>query len=147
MNTQELNILQELRKNARRSLTEIGNVTEVPLSSVFKKVAKLERRFIQKYVSLVDFNQLGWNIKVSLVLKAKERELLKEFLLEHPNVNSLYRISQSFDFLVETVFANMLEFEDFLEKMNDLVSDKKIFHIIEDIRKEDFALSENELVQ
>lgn len=144
MKPQELRILQELRKNSRRSLTDISDKTSIPLSTVFKKVDKFEKDLVRRYVSLIDFNMLGWSIRINLVLKSKDRESLKKFLSEHKNVNSLCRISQGFDFFVETVFPSMLEFENFMEELNDKVSDKKIFHIIEDLRKEDFVLIEDE---
>lgn len=146
MKPDEWIILQELRKDARRSLTEISYATDIPLSSVFKKVNKLEKNLIRKYVTLVDFIPLGFSIRVNLVLKSKQRENLRKFLSEHPNVNSLYRISQGFDFLVETIFPSMLGLENFLEEIDNLVSDKKIFHVIEDIRMEDFIPLENEFV-
>jgi len=145
MNSKELRILQELRKNARRSLTEISYITDIPLSSVFKKVHKLEKGLIKRYISFVDFASLGFSIRINLVLKSKEREPLRKFLLDHPNVNSLYRISQNFDFLVETIFPNMLEFENFLEEINDFVSEKKVFHIVEDFRREDFMLEDEQV--
>ncbi|MDP2909123.1 MAG: Lrp/AsnC family transcriptional regulator [Nanoarchaeota archaeon] len=144
MKPQELKILQELRKNSRRSLTDISDSTGIPLSTVFKKVSLFEKSLVKKYVTLIDFNTLGLNIRISLVLKSKDRESLKKFLSAHKNVNSLYRISPGFDFFVETIFPNMLEFENFVEEINDLVIDKKVFHIIEDLRKEDFAIIKDE---
>lgn len=147
MQVKELNILQELRTNARNSLTEISHTTNIPLSTVFKKVEKLEKDLIQKYVSLVNFNLLGFGVRISLVLKSKERGPLKKFLSEHPNVNSLYRISQGFDFFVETVFPSMLEFENFMEELDSLVFDKKVFHVIEDLRTEDFMFVKDEQSQ
>ena len=147
MNEKELMILRELRRNARRSLTEIGHITNIPLSSVFKKVIKLEKKFIKKYVSLINFTPLGFGVRINLVLKSKDKASLNNFLLAHPNVNSLYKISQNFDFLAETIFPNMLEFENFLEKLNDFVSEKKIFHIIENLRMEDFEFIEDDSIK
>lgn len=141
----ELKILQALRENSRRSLTDISNLTRVPLSSVFKKVRKFEEDLIKKYTSLVNFNLLGFAIRVNLILKSKNKDQLKKFLVEHPNVNSLYRISQGFDFFVETVFPSMLEFEDFVEELNAFVVDKQVFHIIEDLRREDFSLKNEQV--
>lgn len=141
----ELKILQALRENSRRSLTDISNLTRVPLSSVFKKVHKFEESLVKKYTSLVNFNLLGFAIRVDLILKSKNRDQLKKFLVEHPNVNSLYRVSQGFDFFVETVFPSMLEFEDFVEELNVLVVDKQVFHIIEDLRREDFSLKNEQV--
>lgn len=147
MNAKELIILQKLRKNARYSLTEISYLTYIPLSSVFKKVIKLEKDVIKKYISLINFELIGFSIRINLILKSKDKETLKKFLLEHPNVNSLYRISQNFDFFVETVFPSMLEFENFAEELDSLISNKKAFHIIEDLCREDFMLIEDEKVE
>ena len=144
MKQKDLKILQELRRNSRQSITNIGNLAGVPLSSTFKKVNRIEKSFIRKYVSIVDFDRLGFSVRISLVLKSKNRDELKNFLVGHPNVNSLYRISQDFDFFVETVFPNMLAFENFIEELNNFVSEKKAFHIINDLRTEDFVFVENE---
>ena len=144
MKNKELKILQKLRENARNSLTGIGYTTNIPLSTVFKKVIKLEKDIIKKYVSLINFDLIGFSIKINLVLKSKDREILKKFLLEHPSINSLYRISQDFDFFVETVFPNMLAFENFVEELDSLITNKKVFYIIEDLRREDFKLIEND---
>ncbi len=144
MKPRDLKILRELRKNSRQSITNIGSLAGVPLSSTFKRIDHLEKGIIKKYVSIVDFGLLGFSIRISLVLKSKNRGELKNFLIEHPNVNSLHRISQDFDFFVETVFPNMLAFENFIEELNNLVSDKRVFHIIKDLRTEDFVFVENE---
>jgi len=144
MKDNDLLILQELRKNARKSLTDIGNETNTPLSTVFKKVIKLEKNLIQKYVTLIDFNATGNGIRINLTLKSKDKVALKEHLMSHPNVNSLYRISQNFDFLVETIFPSMLKFEDFIESINDLICDKKMFHIIDDLKREEFVFIEDD---
>ncbi|MCG2718649.1 MAG: Lrp/AsnC family transcriptional regulator [Nanoarchaeota archaeon] len=124
MKHDDLQVLDELRKNARKSLTNISNNTRIPLSTVFKKVVKLEKNLINKYVSLIDFNKIGSGIRIHLVIKSKDRKDLHDFLIEHPNVNSLYRISQNFDFLVETIFPNMLEFENFMEDIENKTSNK-----------------------
>jgi len=142
MNENELKILDELRKNARCSMTQISKTTRIPLSTVFKKIIKFEKDIIKKYVSLMNFNKLGFSVRISLVLKAKDRAALKEFLTEHPNVNSLYRISQEYDFFAETIFPTMLDYERFIEKLDCLISNKKTFHMIEDLRQEDFSLVE-----
>ncbi|MDP2907054.1 MAG: Lrp/AsnC family transcriptional regulator [Nanoarchaeota archaeon] len=144
MKTRDLKILQELRKNSRQSITNIGNLAGVPLSSTFKRMGHLEKHFIKKYVSIVDFSLLGFSVRISLVLKSKTRDELKNFLIGHPNVNSLHRINQDFDFFVETIFPNMLAFENFIDELNSLVSDKKVFHVIKDLRTEDFVFVENE---
>lgn len=143
MKHEDLKVLDELRKNSRISLTDISGKTNIPLSTVFKKVVKLEKHLINKYISLIDFNKMGSGIRINLVIQSKDRQSLHDFLIEHPNVNSLYRISQNFDFLIETVFPNMLEFENFLEALQDKISNKKIFHIIEDLKIEEFMLAKN----
>lgn len=147
MEAETIPILKELRKNARKKLTNISQLINVPTSTLFKKVKNLERDTIRRYTSIVDFSLLGFHTRVDFLLKSKYQNLLKEFLLKHPNVNSICILSGDFDFFVEVIFHNMLELESFTKEVNKLVKNKEVFHIIEDIRHEDFLFVENESIE
>lgn len=141
----DLRIVQELRKNARKSLTDVSKDVSIPSSSLFKMVKRLENgKVIQKYSTLIDYNKLGYHTRVCLNVRVKEKEKFKEFMMRNPRVNSLLRISGN-SFFAELIFKNMLELEDFLENLEKFsIQNKEVFHIIQEIKKEERSLVEED---
>jgi len=134
-------ILTHLRADSRKSLAMINRETNIPISTIFDKVNKLGESTISKYSPLLDFQKLGFGIRINFVLKAndKKKQDLNDFLLENKNVNSMLRLSNDFDFFIETVFRDMKGLEEFSESLEKFkIKKKKEFFIIEDIKKEEF---------
>jgi len=137
----ELLILTHLRADSRKSLTRISRETGIPISTIFDKVNKLGKSTISKYSPLLDFQKLGFGLRVNLILKAndKRKQDLKDFLLKNQNVNSLLRLNNNFDFFIETVFRDMKGLEEFYENLKKFkIKKKKEFFVIEDLKKEEF---------
>ena len=143
VNEKDLSIIRFLRNDARISLADISRNTGIPISTVFDKLNKFENNIIDKHVSLLNFNELGYALKVNFIIKCKDRDKIKNFLVEQKSVNNLYRINNGSDFFVEAVFKDMNEMEEFSEKLEEIGVDKKDrFHVIEEIKRESF-LPEN----
>ncbi len=90
---------------------------------------------------MLDFQKLGFGLRVNLILKAndKRKQDLKDFLLKNQNVNSLLRLNNNFDFFIETVFRDMKGLEEFYENLKKFkIKKKKEFFVIEDLKKEEF---------
>ena len=137
----ELLILTHLRADSRKSLTMISRETGIPISTIFDKVNKLGKSTISKYSPLLDFQKLGFGIRINFALKAndKKKQEFKDFLLTNKNVNSILRLNNGFDFFVEAVFKDMKGFEEFSESLEKFkIKKKKEFLIIEDLKKEEF---------
>jgi DNA-binding Lrp family transcriptional regulator len=137
----EMIILQELRGDARKTLTGISRKTNIPLSTVLLTLRKLENTVIKKYVSLLNYPALGYNIKVHLFLKPKEgyKKKLKNFLLSHNSVNTFYKINGDYDFLVECIFRKIEELEGFKERLEEMSDSRQEHHILENIKNERFC--------
>ena len=119
----------------------ISRETGIPISTIFDKVNKLGKSTISKYSPLLDFQKLGFGLRVNLILKAndKRKQDLKDFLLKNQNVNSLLRLNNNFDFFIETVFRDMKGLEEFYENLKKFkIKKKKEFFVIEDLKKEEF---------
>jgi len=140
----DLEILKELRVNSRHSLAHISRQTNLSVSTVFDKVSKLENFLIHKYSVIVDFSKLGFGIRAYYALKAKDKEELKNFLLNNQFVNVIQKTNNGTDFFVEAVFKDMRQRHYFVEALNDLGMEKLKEHFIsEDLAKEKF-LTKNE---
>jgi DNA-binding Lrp family transcriptional regulator len=141
----QMRLIDELRKNSRQSLTSISEKTSIPLSTVFKQVGRLHGKgIIVRDVSLLDFSLLGFPVRIGVFIKASERSELREFLEEHPSINTLLRLSGDYDFYAEMVFQNMLKYEDFAEELNRFDTKSMSTHFLNDVKQEEFKLGEKE---
>jgi len=138
-------LVNELRINSRRSLTEMAKVTDTPLSTVFKTVDRLGKQgVIVKNIAMLDFPRIGYPIKAGIFLTATEKEKLKNFLAEHPSLNTLLRLSGDYDYYAELIFKDMAAFQDFLDELKQAGLAKKIStHFITDVKEEEFRLKES----
>ena len=141
MKEKELLLLSHLRSNARKNLTNISKETGIPISTIFDKIRKYEGDVIKKFTSLLDFGKLGYDIRVSVMLKVdkNDRENVGNYLKNHQNVNSVFRINNTYDYLLECIFRNMQEVHVFMEQIDKFkILEKEQFYILEDLKREAF---------
>ena len=145
LDKKEMVILSHLRKDARVTLTKMSKETQIPVSTLFDKLRLQEGEIIKGYTSILDFTKLGYNARANIVLKVNknDRKILEEFLVKHNNVNSVYRINNGYDFLLEGIFIHIKETEDFIEEIenNFKIKSKQVYYIIEDLKREEFLSS------
>jgi DNA-binding Lrp family transcriptional regulator len=138
----DLLIMSYLRNNARETLTRISRKTSIPVSTIYDKLKMHEGGIIQKHVSLLDFNRLGFNTRANVMIKVgKEiRKDIKEYMLKNHNINNVYKINNGYDFMVEVVFRHIKDLEDFLENLESKfdIKSKSVYYIVEDVKRETF---------
>lgn len=145
----DLKILAHLRQDSRKNLTKISRQTLVPISTIFDRLKKYHKDIITKNTILIDFKKLGYELKVNILLKTSQdkRETLRIFIEKNWNVNNVYRINNGYDFMVEAVFKNMIQLEDFNDNLERIgIINKQEFYILEDLKKEAF-ISQPEFVE
>ena len=142
MNKKELLLISFLRNNARETITNISKGTNMPISTIFDMIKRYEKNVIMKHTALIDFSALGYNTRVNMMLGVdrKAREDLKKFLKSEQKVNTVYRINNGFDFIVEGIFKNVKELQEFIETIEEKfnITKREVFYIIDDIKREDF---------
>jgi Lrp/AsnC family leucine-responsive transcriptional regulator len=134
-------LISAFRENSRKTLTKMSSDLHMPISTIFEKLKRYEKILITRYTALINFQNLGFDVKVKIILRTskEKRQHVQQFLLRHSNVNSLARITNGYDFMVEAVFRNMRELHDFTEKLESLgIEDKREYYILEDLRREGF---------
>ena len=143
----DLLLVSCLRNNAREKLTSMSRKTNLPVSTIFDRIRNYEGNIIKKHTALLNFDELGFSARAHLLLKInkKDKETITEFLMGHLNVNSLYKINNGYDYLVECVFKTIQDLEDFLELVDEKFSikAKEVFYIISDLKKESFMSDPN----
>ena len=133
-------LLKHLRQNSRKSLAQISKETSIPVSTLFDSLKRLESNVILKHVSLLDFLKIGYGLKINFAVSSKQKQELKEFLMQNHNVNSLSSLVNGHDFYAECLFKDLKERTEFKEKLEkfDITTLEETF-IIEEIKKENFV--------
>lgn len=146
MKKKDLQILTNLRKNARMSLTMMSKKTGIPISTIFQRLKHQENDIITRHTCLLDFNKLGYNTLACIKLKVarEDKEALGKHLKFSPVVNTAYKINNGYDYFVQAVFKQLREAEEFIEKIEGRykIEDKQTFFIIDDIKREEFMTEE-----
>jgi DNA-binding Lrp family transcriptional regulator len=129
----EIALLSIVRKNARKSLTEISRELDLPLTTIHDMVNRLEsKNIIRGYTIVVNFFKTNFKIRAAMILKAKDKEGLLRFLSAHPNVNTILKVANNYDFMVEVLFKDLLEYERFKEEISHFDTvEKNEIHILE----------------
>ena len=142
INRKDLVIIAHLRNNCRKTLTEIFKRTRIPISTIYEKLKRNEGDIIRTYTCLVDFTKLGFNTRAKIVIQANlnHKQELLEFLLKHQNINSIYRINNGYDYIIEGIFRSMRDLEEMLELLKKKFKIKKqeTYFIIDDLKREGF---------
>lgn len=139
MNEKDIMILSHLRKDARKSLVEVADETGIPVSTVYDKVRKYESSIIKKHTCIVDFQKIGYNIRVVMLLKFRNERDFRKLVQSHANINSVFKLHDQGMYLIDCIFMYMTEMEDFLIKINEHGIEEKNMHFIsEELVRENF---------
>lgn len=143
VDTKELLILSQFRKNARENLTTTSRRIHIPISTIYDRLKKYEGTIIRRHTSLLDFTKLGFAIKIHIVLKVglKDKGTVRKFLSFHPRTNSLFGISNGYDFMAEIILRDFEEVESFMSQLEKFdILDHHEFYIVSDLKREEFLL-------
>jgi Lrp/AsnC family transcriptional regulator, leucine-responsive regulatory protein len=135
----DIRLMHSLRENSRSSLAKISKDTGIPVSTLFDRLRKLENSIITRHVTLLDFNKIGYGLRVHYTLSTKDKKYALEFLEEKRSINSLFRMTNGSDFHIDCIFRDMKEMTDFKEELLQQNIDivQELF-IIEELKREGF---------
>lgn len=140
-------LMQHLRKHTKESLWKLSHKAKIPVSTIYHRLKQLEEQAILKYTVLVNFSSLGYQGQafISLKISKIDRDEVIVYLENHSKVNSIYEVHNGYDLLLEVIFSDLKEVEDFVEEMKkDFPIEKaNIMSVIRSIKKETFAGDEN----
>ncbi len=141
-NKKQVDLIMELRKDGRQQMTDISRKIQMPVSTICDRIRLCRKDLIKRFTCLLDFSRLGFNCRTQIVFRIRKdhRDTMKEFLLKHQNINSVYKINNGYDFLVEAVFKELREVDEFLERVDEKfkVHEKQVYYIIDDLAREMF---------
>ena len=147
MNQKYFQLLSCLRENSREKLTTISKKTNIPISTLFDMLQEFQDNIITKHTILLNFSQLGYHTQAQVFLKVnkEDKDKLKKHLSCHNNVNTIHKVNNNWDFIIETVHKNIKELDAFLEHLeqNFHLENKQIHYLIDEIKKEGFQINQN----
>lgn len=142
MKKTDITILSYLRQNGRMPLTELSRKIGLPISTLHERIKKHIKNELIKPIALLSFNQLGQTARAHVLLAVEQDDRAKLFshLEHHPHVNSLFRINNGWNLLVECIFSDMHSLEDFIDKLENQfkITKKDIHYTLDELKREAF---------
>jgi Lrp/AsnC family transcriptional regulator for asnA, asnC and gidA len=105
----DLEILRELKKDARQSYREIAEKLKVAEGTVYNRVAKLrETGVLRGFMADIDYGKLGYDMTAIIGLKVGGGKLsqIEEKISKESNVSAVYDITGEYDALVVAKFQD-----------------------------------------
>ena len=118
-------IISLLQKDASLSIKEISSQIGLSPSPCWNRIQKLqELGIIKRKTAILDPNKLGYNNRVFIFIKTSKHnknwsEKFKNYILKQNNVLGLYRISGSYDYLIDVLSKNIKDFDIFYQNLID----------------------------
>ena len=115
LDKKDLMILEQLQKDSRMTVKEIGKKTGIRPSTVHKRILRLkETNVIRKFSVKVDDKAIEENFAVIMMVKTKPSVLLDESVLKSRHIKEVYGITGEYDLLMKLKFRDVEEFNTFI---------------------------------
>ncbi len=114
-------LLEELKKDARKSYRDIAKTLGLAVGTISKKVKELEKSGIIKgYVPILDLDKLGFTLTTIVGIKIKKgrSDPLARKLSGNSNVLAIYEVTGGFDLIIIAKFKNKTALNHFLKILN-----------------------------
>ncbi|MCX6707126.1 MAG: Lrp/AsnC family transcriptional regulator [Candidatus Woesearchaeota archaeon] len=119
MNPNEKEIIKCLRHGKRVNVSAIAREMKLPVSTVADKIRKIDRKYVIKRSSLLDYPALGYLSHHMLAVKVNgnaKQEFL-DCMKEDRSISSIYHTNSNFTFLLEIVCKDSYEFVRWIENI------------------------------
>lgn len=113
----DIQILNILQINARKSVKEIAKEVNLSSPAVSARISKLEREnYILGYQAIVNTQEVGLQIKafISLEVEPKQKNTFYPFISKFPNVVQCNCVTGEYSMLLEVYFKTTMELDHFI---------------------------------
>ncbi len=123
MDKLDLEIINELKKNARQTASEISKSIHLSVSTVIERIRKMEKSgVIQSYTVITSDNRLGNDITVLMEVSMEHPRFNEEFIHcinDNTNVIACYYLTGEFDFMLKICCHS----SEHLEQIHNVIKD------------------------
>lgn len=119
----DIKILQQLQKNSRLTIKELGALVQLSPSPVFERMKRLEREgFIKKYVAVLDAEKIEHGFVAFCHLSMKQHsyenaQRIMQAIQDIPEIVECYNISGDYDFMLKIYTKDMKQYQQFILKI------------------------------
>ena len=128
----DLKIIKLLEKNSRISNVEIARKLNLSEGAIRKRIEKLKKLGVIKRFSLIiDYNLLGY--KICWIGLNVEKNKIVEIINKIPkddNVKGIYLTYGDHDIIIEYIYKDNKELEDYLNKIREISDIKEMWPAI-----------------
>jgi DNA-binding Lrp family transcriptional regulator len=123
LDSKDFAILDELQKNAKRSVFQLAKKLNIPPTTIHNRIRKLKKNgVIQSYIVRVDREKMGQDICALIFVSLNNNELepsskksgLAIRLAKYSNVDAVFETSGSIDIIVKVYGKDIREITDFV---------------------------------
>ena len=123
MDKLDYQILEELRKNARQTASEISKTIHLSVSTVIERIRKMEKSgLIASYTVITDDHRMGNDITVLMEVGMEHPRFNEDFIRcinSDPNIIACYYLTGEFDFLLKICCRS----SEHLEQIHNQIKD------------------------
>jgi DNA-binding Lrp family transcriptional regulator len=119
MKPKEKEIIKHLREGKRANISEIARRIGLPISTVNDCVRRIEKNYVIKRASLIDYTKIGYLANAILAIKAERdnKYSILEYLKKQSCVNSIFHVDAGFSFVIEVIFKDNLEMKNWTDEI------------------------------
>ena len=115
LNSKDIAIITELKKDSRQSVRDIAKKTQLKPSTVHNRIQQLKKEsIIEKFTLKLNNKAVGENFIVFMAVKAAKD--IPEAVLRNKHIKEAFWITGDYDLLLKMKFKDIEEFNDFIIK-------------------------------
>ena len=128
----DLKIISILQKDSSKPIKDISKKVSLSISPCWNRIQKLQDLGIIKHKTVIlDPEKLGYSNRVFVFIKTNQHKKkwsdnFKDYILKQPNVIGLYRISGTYDYLIDVLAKDIKDFDLFYK---NLIENIEIFEV------------------
>jgi len=106
-------------------------------------IKTLQGNLITRHTVLLDYSKLGYHTRAQVLIKVngKDKNAMMNYLCAHENINSVFKINNGWDLIVEIVQKTNKDLDAFLTLLESKYAIEKteIHYLIDQVKAEGFS--------
>ncbi|MFQ6050131.1 MAG: Lrp/AsnC family transcriptional regulator [Candidatus Hydrothermarchaeota archaeon] len=141
----DLNILRELKKDARQSFRALANKLDVAKGTVYNRFNKLrELKIIKGFIPNIDYSKLGYDLAaiIGIIVEGGHLLEIEKKIADEPNVSAVYDVTGEYDAIIVAKFKDRSSLNDFVKKVLAMEHVKRTYTmVVLNIMKEEHGIA------
>jgi len=118
----DVQIMNQLKMNARVSLAELSSATELTETALAERIDNLEKAgYINGYYTDINLSKIGYNIKAFIMISVLPEDQRKfyDFIQKEDSILECNHITGPFSMLLKVVFPSTADLDTFIGQLQE----------------------------